>query len=67
MYRLGFHVIMGCRNEARGNAARAAILEEAGTANEDRLHLILVDVASLKSVDVFCKQVKARSAQLHLS
>ena len=59
---VGFEVVLACRNQQRGSAARDAILAEFGqdASVSSRLHLILVDVASLKSVAAFCKAFQAQ-------
>jgi NAD(P)-dependent dehydrogenase (short-subunit alcohol dehydrogenase family) len=51
---IGFEVVLACRNAGRGKAAKDAILKIVGSEHPDRLHLLLVDVASVQSVASFC-------------
>lgn len=45
--RAGHEVIMGCRDESRGNAARKEIMEASGS---DAIELLLVDVSEVESI-----------------
>ncbi|KAL2099580.1 hypothetical protein ACEWY4_003974 [Coilia grayii] len=61
--RRGARVILACRNEARGNAALREIRELSGNAD---VHLRLVDLSSLKSVQEFAATILGEEKQLHI-
>jgi NAD(P)-dependent dehydrogenase (short-subunit alcohol dehydrogenase family) len=52
LLRRGFDVWMLCRDRGRGDAARDALVRERGAA---RLHLAIVDLASLASIRTFAE------------
>ncbi len=53
----GAHVVMACRDEARGEAARAEI--EAATGGRGRLEVRALDLGSLDSVRAFAEKANA--------
>lgn len=58
-------VILACRSEERGAAARQLLIRELAPSCPgvaDRVHLMLVDVANLSSVRAFCGQFQQRCA-----
>ncbi|MCO5186633.1 MAG: SDR family oxidoreductase [Anaerolineae bacterium] len=59
--RMGAEVILACRSEERGSAARDLIIKETG--NED-VHLMLVDLSSQTSIREFTDAFKARFGRL---
>jgi len=61
--RHGAHVLLGCRNEAKGRAALARLLREAPGASAE---LVELDVASLASIRRFAAGFGARGMALDL-
>lgn len=61
--RRGARVILACRSESRGTAARDEIREKTG--NSD-VHLRLVDLSSLDSVREFAKRILEEEKALHI-
>ena len=59
--RLGFHVIIGCRNKERGLKAYDDVLQEANTPN---VELVLIDMASKNSILKAVEQIKAKHKSL---
>jgi NAD(P)-dependent dehydrogenase (short-subunit alcohol dehydrogenase family) len=61
--RHGAHVLLGCRNAAKGAAALAKLLAEVPTANAE---VVALDVASLASIHAFAAAFAARGVKLDL-
>jgi retinol dehydrogenase-12 len=61
--RRGARVIMGCRNRERGEEARRDII--ASTKNE-HVHVKILDLSSLQSVEQFADEFNNSEAHLHL-
>jgi len=61
--RRGARVIMGCRSEERGQQARREIVED--TRNENVV-VMIVDLASLKSIKKFAEEFNANEARLDI-
>jgi len=61
--RRGARVIMGCRSEERGEKARREIVED--TKNEN-VTVMIVDLASLKSIKKFTDEYNANEARLDI-
>lgn len=59
--RMGAEVILACRSEERGSAARDMIIEETGN---QAVHLMLVDLSSQASISEFTDAFKARFGRL---
>lgn len=59
----GAHVVLGCRDSARGNEALRRILAQAANAN---VELMLLDLSSLSSVRSFASQFKEKNPSLDL-
>lgn len=63
--REGCHVVMACRNQVAGEAARAEIRTAIG-ANAGEVDLMQVDMASFSSIRSFCNSFKAAYPRLDL-
>src|ERR1700722_6441761 len=61
--RHGAHVLLGCRNEAKGRAALERLLREAQGASAE---LVQLDVASLASIRTFAAAFSGRGIALDL-
>jgi NAD(P)-dependent dehydrogenase (short-subunit alcohol dehydrogenase family) len=61
--RLGAHVVMACRDAARGEAARAEIVSDTGSST---VELLLVDLASQRSIREAVAAFRSRHAALHV-
>ncbi|GAH91719.1 unnamed protein product, partial [marine sediment metagenome] len=55
--KMGFHIVMVCRNRERGENAQNQIKEESGNNNID---LIIADLASLESVKNLADEFKKK-------
>lgn len=63
----GAHVVMACRDLARGDQARQQLLRESqGRVPEERLELMRLDLASFASVRRFASDYIAQKRPLHL-
>jgi NAD(P)-dependent dehydrogenase (short-subunit alcohol dehydrogenase family) len=63
LVRRGIHVVLACRSEARGEAAREAIVAQTGSQTVEALPL---DLASLDSVHRFAAAFASRYSRLDL-
>jgi NAD(P)-dependent dehydrogenase (short-subunit alcohol dehydrogenase family) len=61
--RHGAHVLLGCRNAAKGNAALVRLLQEAPGASAEVVEL---DMASLASIRAFAAAFALRGVKLDL-
>jgi len=61
--RLGAQVVMACRDAGRGEAARAEIVRDTGNSN---VELLLVDLASQRSIRDAAAGLRARHPALHV-
>ncbi len=61
--KLGFHIVMMCRNKERAEIAREEIKKESGN---DNIDLLIVDLASLKSIRKGAEDFKAKYGKLHV-
>src|ERR1700678_2614230 len=61
--RKGAHVLLGCRDKAKGDAALARIRAEVPDAAAE---VVVIDLASLDSVKKFAAEEIARGVPLHL-
>ncbi|XP_048402228.1 WW domain-containing oxidoreductase isoform X2 [Stegostoma tigrinum] len=59
----GAHVVLACRNRARGNEATQQILDEWHKAKVETMTL---DLSSLRSVEQFAEAYKTRNLSLHI-
>ncbi len=60
---LGATVVLVCRNEARGEAARAEIIESSGN---EAVELMLADLASQQSIRDLARRFTASHTELHV-
>jgi NAD(P)-dependent dehydrogenase (short-subunit alcohol dehydrogenase family) len=61
--KLGAQVVMVCRDETRGEAARHDIIEQSGHTN---VELLIADLSSSRDVYALAEQVRQRFAKLHV-
>lgn len=71
LYRRGARVILACRDKNRAEKAVKYIIstttcEKARGCEEGELVVYLLDLASLKSVREFCRQIKENEPRIHL-
>ena len=60
---LGAQVVMVCRDETRGEAARQDIIKQS---NNQNVELLIADLSSLSDVYALAEKVKQRFAKLHV-
>jgi NAD(P)-dependent dehydrogenase (short-subunit alcohol dehydrogenase family) len=60
---LGFHVVMVCRDELKGDAAREEIIEKS---NNTKVDVFLADLSKLSEVYNLAETFKQRSEHLHV-
>src|ERR1051326_9076958 len=61
--KLGAHVVMVCRDPARGKAAQAKIKASSGNSAVD---LLFVDLASQQSIRQLVQEIQAKYQQMHV-
>lgn len=61
--RMGMHVVMLCRNQARGEAAVAEVIAEGGN---PKITLMLCDLGELASIRRFCVEFRERFDHLDI-
>ncbi|KAK1808297.1 hypothetical protein LTR12_017350 [Friedmanniomyces endolithicus] len=58
------HLVLGCRNVAKGEAARDAILSETGCADQTTIDVWEIDLDHFDSVIAFAKRVRSQLSRL---
>ncbi|MBI5668405.1 MAG: SDR family oxidoreductase [Chloroflexi bacterium] len=61
--QMGAHVVMVCRDQVRGEAARQEIIERSGNTHVD---LLMADLSSQQSIRQLVNTFRAKHAHLHL-
>ncbi len=59
--QMGAHVIMACRSQERGEAARREVIDASGS---DKVDLMLVDLSSMEDMRRFASEYKAKYDRL---
>lgn len=61
--RMGAHVVLACRSEARGRSAQKDIV---ATTGNDRIEVMTVDLSNQPSIRQFAQDFRARHDKLHV-